>query len=691
MIVMLLVLSIAPFFKGLFFEMELQAFFISILVVVFLYLFTKLLAKEKIRYNRWLVSLGGLLVLSNLISFIQVINIRSQINSLMQYIEFFMIIIIMYDYFHDQADDFEHIFMPLYILVGSVCAVIGLIPSLGKIQLFGDYLVVDELGSRIGSTFQYPNTAAIYFVLCIMFASVLIHTSKHIIIKAIWAVMGNILFMALLHTSSRGAFLVGSIAFFIFLLLQPHGYKVRNMIFFIIMTMPVLLTATWYTPAVKNGNLRTLLLSLALPAFVTLLGCLIFGFLMRMPIHLINILNWVAILFVILLFGGVIVLFFFFHEKALSFIPLDMFQRLSTTNFSDTNLQYRLTFSRDAMKIIAEHWLFGVGAGGWTALYQGVQDTFYTARDTHNHYLELFIELGLLGILSYLAIVVYSLINFIRSLVILRKHEHYVPVLGMFCVFMTLVLHSAIDFDFSYMSLYMVFWLMVAAAAASVANKKKGTESEDVAPKKIRTGLVSKVVLLILCAVLIPLNGLFLLASYYAHEGENNLEKLDYTASMLSYVEANRLDPINPEYPFELSKLYAFFAKNNKNPEYVDEWNLKARENAKISVLLNRYYPPYREALARAFMQSGMPIQALDELQKLVSYQRCNIDNYALLATGYLDVAAFHIAQGNKEAAKSDLQSCIEIEKADHVTMTPNVLELTKKASEMLAEMKIYK
>ena len=85
-------------------------------------------------------------------------------------------------------------------------------------------------------------------------------------------------------------------------------------------------------------------------------------------------------------------------------------------NFESTKL--RLVYYTDALKIITSsplNFIFGVGGNGFRTLYETVQTTEYISLETHSLFMQIFVESGMLGLITFLAIVVYVLKNSKKS------------------------------------------------------------------------------------------------------------------------------------------------------------------------------------------------------------------------------------------------------------------------------------
>ena len=81
----------------------------------------------------------------------------------------------------------------------------------------------------------------------------------------------------------------------------------------------------------------------------------------------------------------------------------------------DRNVDRRFELFRDAVKVIKDNPVFGIGGGGWAAVYQGYQDQPYASREVHNHYLQVWIEAGIFGFIAFIGLWVSYALAFYRN------------------------------------------------------------------------------------------------------------------------------------------------------------------------------------------------------------------------------------------------------------------------------------
>lgn len=643
----IILVAISPLFRGLYFNYEAYAFLGALALLSAVYLFGKIMNNEAFHIDKRFAVLGILLAAASALSFIKAVNPRENLESILQYAEYLVIFLILFDYFHDRKQRFISVLMLPVVLTGFVCSVVGLMSLTG----FFNTWEITVLGNRIGTTFQYANTASIYFAICFLFALTLSNAVKSVSLRALLAGMGSILILALFLTGSRGGYIVGMGAVLLLLAIQPSSHRAKGIFNFICMLAPVFVILKGFNMSTGGhdnlASAKWLALSFMLAAVLSVLGNLLMKIILKnksmtMP-------KGSPFVFIAAI-AVVVVLAYIFRGRILLLLPPAISSRLMRFNLNDINVLYRLEFDKDAMKLLAGSWLFGLGGCGWKALYQSVQDYFYTAVFVHNNYLQVFVESGVLGFLSYVALVIAGVFNAVYSYLKAADKVMKIHAAGLLTGLLALAVHSAFDFDLSYISVALLLWVMFSAASVG-KSKLKDNRS------------IYKILMIVVCSVLFSFNAAYFAGAYNEEQALKYVQSKDYIAAMAYYEEAGRLDPGNSAYEFELTKLYNYFADKSSSEVNKRRWLQMARTAGEKSVNGNKYFPAYMNSLALTYLASDMPLQALEYAEKLTIYQKYNADIYELLAGSYIAAAELYEKEGNNGKAKELLEKCIEIDK----------------------------
>ena len=138
------------------------------------------------------------------------------------------------------------------------------------------------------------------------------------------------------------------------------------------------------------------------------------------------------------------------------FLPTKLVEKLKDININYRTLEERLQFVKDGVKILSNNFLTGLGGDAWNLKYKEVQGYEYESSDIHNYYLRVWLQFGIIGILSIIFILLYILkIN----------NEEKV---GIKYGIIVLLLHSGMEVDLSYFSIKLILFILI----AMLINKK---------------------------------------------------------------------------------------------------------------------------------------------------------------------------------------------------------------------------
>ncbi len=677
---LLFLVSVSTLFRGLYYRYDTYAFLAGIALLAALYFLAKMNGKEKLRTNKIILIFGVLLVCSVLLSFIRSVNPKANLDMLSLNAISFMAFIILFDFFYDKKQLLPQSLMTCALSAGVISSIVGLLAVTGVFQVWE----VTVNHGRIGSTFQYANTAAIYFVICSIFAITLANNSDSILLKALFTGMGNLTVFAFFMTGSRGGYIIGTAIILFLLMIQPSGAKLKSIKAFICMLLPVFLIIKGFNTSTAAGDVFGTVMWLAVSFLIAAVGELIISYLCKLILKKKQIASsrGSGFIFAASIIVALIIVVLFRNDiiRLLPPIMASRLTRLVNYGFNDVAFLYRMDYARDDLKLITGNWLLGLGGGGWNALYTSVQEYNYTAAFVHNQYLQVFVEHGILGFLSFTALTLISLYYAIYSCIRARGAVVRTYCAGLLCTLLALLAHSSLDFDLSYASLILLLWAMFAASSVGITTVKgreatanKAGMSENTGNEANSAGLtgathtryskLTALVLVIVSSVLFAMNALYFTAAHSAQNGFDASHRKDYVLAAAYYEDAKRLDPSNSEYNFELAKLYLYFAdkSSDKNSKYI--WLEKARSSGESSVAGNRHYPPYMNTLVRIYLDSDMPVKALEYSEKLVADQKYYAENYELLAASYLAAAEYYEKSGGREKSAEMLRKCIEIDK----------------------------
>jgi hypothetical protein len=160
-------------------------------------------------------------------------------------------------------------------------------------------------------------------------------------------------------------------------------------------------------------------------------------------------------------------------------LPENIKQRIENINFAQHSVLERGTFYVDAMKVFKDYPLIGAGGGAWAVLYEKYQSYPYTSRQAHNFFLQYLIEVGAIGLAVLLLFLGFIGYAYIRHYVKMKSEEERERHFVFFIVTISLLLHSMIDFDMSYVYLAALVFLCLGGLVAPI--QSDGPQSQWVA------------------------------------------------------------------------------------------------------------------------------------------------------------------------------------------------------------------
>lgn len=314
----------------------------------------------------------------------------------------------------------------------------------------------DASQERMYTLFQYPNTAAAFFL-----AAALVLAGLALQELRPWklTLMGGLLTLlnlAFFFTASRGALVV--LPFALLLLYVGLDRQRRWPAFLLLLTsllpmLPVLKGIGTYAAA-QNRVGAFLLIGAA-----TAMG-LLGGFIVELFMCLKQSYQCALVGTGLAVVVAALLLF----RPAGGLLPPQA-HRLLDRNAATQSLVLRLAYNQDAARLVMNQ-PEGYGGWGWDRTYRLYQMFNYTAEQTHNHYAQTAVEAGLPGLMA----LVLALATALRDAWARRRGD---PLGWSLAAGAALIAgHSLVDFDLSFGLIWLLLWSLLAASAAPVAKSK---------------------------------------------------------------------------------------------------------------------------------------------------------------------------------------------------------------------------
>ncbi|PAK52018.1 O-antigen ligase family protein [Paenibacillus sp. 7541] len=355
-------------------------------------------------------------------------------------------------------------------------------------------VMTDSNGLRLTSVFQYANTYAA-FLMAFLFAAVFfVTTSRKWYSQAFHSFMLVPIIVSLLLTLSRGGLVMLPVVFVLLLLFLKPAQQLLWILYCGMAGVISLLISKSVTDLglqlnetfSGSGALKGWGILIAASIIMGLLGWVIQRFVAPKLESVLS--SWSekkgsSLLLPVgsVVIGGVLI-FLFIGTGLKNILPQNISVRLENINFNQHSVLERFTFYKDAMKVLADYPIIGAGGGAWASLYEQYQNNPYTSRQAHNFFLQYLIEVGVLGFLVFMAFIIFIFYKYIRGYVQQDtdgKNSHFLYLI----IVLSILLHSILDFNLSYVFMGILVFLGLAGMAATMDSRpvKKWTLPESAA------------------------------------------------------------------------------------------------------------------------------------------------------------------------------------------------------------------
>lgn len=136
-------------------------------------------------------------------------------------------------------------------------------------------------------------------------------------------------------------------------------------------------------------------------------------------------------------------------------IPTNLVKKIESLKYENKSVFERLTFLKDGMKIVQKTWLLGGGTNCWKIYYPEVQEYKYDAEQMHSFPIKIWMESGIVGIVSYCSIMILILVKLIKQ----RKNKDNIL---LYIAILFIHIHSFIDFNLSFKYIFLIAFIFIA-------------------------------------------------------------------------------------------------------------------------------------------------------------------------------------------------------------------------------------
>lgn len=160
------------------------------------------------------------------------------------------------------------------------------------------------------------------------------------------------------------------------------------------------------------------------------------------------------------------------------FLPKSLVDKIVNTGADTKSGWERKTLIKNGLTLGFQNWMLGTGGDSWRYLQFSVQDYAYSILEVHSYPIEIFIEFGILGIISCVGIVVCLLVTLIKKIKKGKMDSSITMAIIIAIVFC--FLHSCVDFDLSFMHMQMVLISLMAIFMAVPSKDTKQSNKKDI-------------------------------------------------------------------------------------------------------------------------------------------------------------------------------------------------------------------
>lgn len=363
----------------------------------------------------------------------------------------------------------------------TVSAIVGWFTGTVVNGQYNQAVWVDAIGPRLASVFQYPNTYAAFLMAFFFVAVFAITRSKKWYGQAIHAFMLVPIVLSLLLTLSRGGLVFLPIVFIVLLLFLKPAKQILWIVYCLIAGVGTLVIAKPVTELGQQFHLGQIgdpakgwFPVLAASIVLAVVAWLIQRFiaprlengtrkwagkkLASLWLPLVSVVA-VGILAALLL-----------GTNLKHVLPGNIGERLENLNLQQHSFLERITFYKDAVKVIKDYPIIGAGGGGWASIYEKYQNNPYESRQAHSFVMQYLVEVGILGFLVMGAFLIFIFYKYIRGY-IKADEQHRESYFIYFIIVLSILMHSLMDFNMSYVFLGILVFLGLAGMAAGMDNR----------------------------------------------------------------------------------------------------------------------------------------------------------------------------------------------------------------------------
>lgn len=344
--------------------------------------------------------------------------------------------------------------------------------------------------------------------------------------------------------------------------------------------------------------------------------------------------------------------------------------RIQSINIDDNSASARIIFSKDGLKIVKDYPILGTGGGGWKTLYQKYQSYPYWSTLAHNFVLQLWIEIGTIGLLLFIFMILILTISSYKTFKKFEKIEDKVLIVGLYTSIIGMIMHGIIDFDMSLPAYTFIFWTFMGILTNKLVFE--GKIIEKFIDKLNKINLKVFVYPLILIAIILVINNSMLIYSgTFVKKAFEANDVNDIDTMITNLTKAIKYDRYEPTYKMDLANAYLKHYEGTEDIEYAR----KAVDLVEEYEKLEKFSSEGNAYASRFYLSIGQIDKGIELLERSVELQPMRTENYIQKIDGYRAVMNFYFSQGENEKAIDSLKQALsvkdDIKKVNEIALKP--------------------
>ncbi|NLX01629.1 MAG: O-antigen ligase family protein [Syntrophomonadaceae bacterium] len=624
-----------PFVRGLFFKEDMFIYHILTAIVFILLWANKIRCKD---YSFMRTPLDWAILAyagAYLLSLIGAVHLGEAVYGFLKALNLFVVFWLLGQVVRD-FNDYEKI-LRVILFAATGVAIIGLLALAGYSNYPGAIY-----GGQISSTLQYPNTLAAYLAVISLIGVTLWVKETTVSIKTIYGILSYFLILVTLCSHSKGAWIIFAVGLVLLVVGLPGRFRIKSAYYLLLLVATTLVISSKITILAAGGGKIIILLTFV-GGIIVITGQLLWDVITHITYKINPGKLTISMALIIILAGGL------FLVKFENIMPdLRSISVIQDISKLEESLSYisRMDFNRWALGIIKDYPLTGAGAGAWNALYHSYQDYQVYTTEVHNHFLQIWVESGTIGLLAFIfiwAMAIFAVyrVNKFRS----RENEQritteqWVLIWGTMVAALALGMHAAIDFDLSLAAMSILLWVLFALLNA--ASLITGIYGISIKLNPIINGVLAAVFALLL----LFLGSSYAIAFYSSESASNKLEQLSTINNVkrqneilakveTGYSRAASLDPYYGTYHANLAQTAAI--RYNQflpvNQSLSTQYYQKAVNEIRQAEALSYYDINVRNSLLNTCIKLGNIELAVAQTEAIVQITPNDINAYNALA-----------------------------------------------------------